>query len=233
MTISVVIPAYNEEKYLPRTLESLKKLLRQPDEVVVINASSTDKTGDVAKRYGARVVTTPLKTIGYSRQMGLKAAKSDVVAFTDSDAILPPDWLTYIEKTLKQPGVVGFFGGFRIPDGPWWYRLYINIVQPILNIVYFRIFGLAMATGQNMAFYKKKALDVGGFPEEFKMAEDLEIAKRLQQIGKIVFKQDFYVIASGRRGNEGFIELLTRISKVFFYYILFHRADKIGFPSIR
>ncbi|MBI5448967.1 glycosyltransferase, partial [Candidatus Gottesmanbacteria bacterium] len=231
MTISVVIPAYNEEKYLPKTLASLKKLLRQPDEIVVVNASSTDKTATVAKQFGARVITTPLKTIGYSRQKGLTAARCDVIAFTDSDAILPPDWLTVIENELQRPGVVGFFGGFRIPDGPWWYRLYVNFVQPILNVLYYHIFGLAMATGQNMAFYKKTAVKVGGFPEEFKMAEDLEIAKRLQGAGKIIFKQGFFVVASGRRGNEGFIELVTRISKVFFYYILFHRADKIGFPS--
>jgi hypothetical protein len=84
-----------------------------------------------------------------------------------------------------------------------------------------------------MAFYKEKALSVGGFPEEFKIAEDIEIARRLMKIGTIVFRQDFYVWASGRRGYEGFGRLLERISKAFLYYFIFRRADKIGFPDVR
>lgn len=233
MTISVVIPAYNEEEYLPKTLASIRSLERKPDEVIVVNASSIDKTGEVAKQYGARVLTEEKRTIGYSRQMGLKAAKGDVVVFTDADAVVPRDWLTKIEAMLTRPGVVGVFGGFRVPDGPWWYRLYINTLQPLLNVIYWKLFRIPMASGQNMAFYKKVALSVGGFPEEYKIAEDIEIARRMMTAGKIIFRQDFYVQASGRRGFEGFGKLMSRITQVFFYYFVFRRADKIGFPTIR
>ncbi len=233
MNISVVIPAYNEEKYLPKTLDSLQKLTRPPDEIIVVNASSTDQTANIAKRYGAKVLTEEKRTIGYSRQVGLKSAKGDVVAFTDADAVLPPDWLSRIEHFLSKPGVIAVFGGFRVPDGPWWYKIYINILQPILNIFYFSILRIPMATGQNMAFYKEKALSAGGFPEEFKIAEDIEIARRLMKIGKIVFHQNFYVWASGRRGYEGFGRLVERITRAFLYYFVFRRADKIGFPDVR
>lgn len=233
MTISVVIPAYNEEKYLPQTLESLKKLQRYPDEIIVVNASSTDKTQSVASSYGAKVITVKKSTIGYSRQMGLKEAKGDVVAFTDADAILPSDWLSRIEEYIQKPGVVGFFGGFRVPDGPWWYKIFINIIQPVLNVFYFSLLHIPLATGQNMAFYKDKALAVGGFPEEFKIAEDIEMARRLMRVGKIIFRQDFYVWASGRRGHEGFSRLLSRTFKAFLYYFIFRKADKIGFPDLR
>ena len=132
---------------------------------------------------------------------------------------------------LSTPGVAGVFGGFRVPDGPWWYKLYINTIQPVVNRIYF-LFGLPMATGQNMAFWKDKAISVGGFPEEFKIAEDIEIARRLMTVGKIIFRQDFYVLASGRRGNEG-IGIFSRIPKAFYYYLLFRKADKVGFPDIR
>ncbi len=233
MTISVVIPAYNEEKYLPQTLDSLKKLSRYPDEIIVVNASSTDKTQEVALSSGAKVITVKKSTIGYSRQVGLKAAKGDIVAFTDADAILPSNWLSRIEEYMQKQGVVGIFGGFRVPDGPWWYKIFINIIQPVLNVLYFSLFRIPMATGQNMAFYKDKALAVGGFPEEFKIAEDIEIARRLMRTGKIIFRQDFYVWASGRRGYEGFGLLVQRIFKAFVYYFVFHKADKVGFPDIR
>jgi len=231
MTISVVIPAYNEEKLLPQLLESLKKQMRPADEIIVVDASSTDKTKDVASSYGATVITVPKDTIGASRQRGIVESHSDVVAQTDADTVLPPDWLTRIERALTKPGIIGYFGGFRVNDGPGWYKMYINQIQPLVNRLMF-LFRMPMATGQNMAFYKDKALAVGGIPTDFKIAEDIEIARRLMTIGKIEFRMDEYVIASGRRGNEG-IGLLLRLPKVFFNYFLFRNAKKIGFPDIR
>ncbi|MFZ5845546.1 MAG: glycosyltransferase family 2 protein [Patescibacteria group bacterium] len=231
MTISVVIPAYNEEKYLPRTLASLKKLRRQPDEVVVIDGSSTDKTAATARKLGAKVVIVPKKTIGFARQKGVEAATGSVIAFTDSDTVVPPDWLNKIEETLAQPGVAAVYSGFRVPDGWWVYRYYVNWIQPVTTL-FFHFIGLPMAPGQNTAFWKAKAQEAGGYPENFKIAEDLEMARRIRRVGKLVYRPDNFVTSSGRRGDEGW-PLLIRIFKVFFYYFITRRADKIGFPDIR
>src|SRR5512143_1531574 len=99
MTISVVIPAYNEEKYLPRTLESLKKLDRKPDEIVVVDGGSTDKTASIAREHGATVITVAHRGIGFARDKGLMKATGDIVAYTDADTVVPHDWLTKIETT--------------------------------------------------------------------------------------------------------------------------------------
>lgn len=232
MTISVIIPAYNEEKILPETLDSLWKLSRIPDEVIVVNGGSTDKTAQVAKKHRARVLTVPHRGIGFARQKGLEAAAGDIVAFTDADTIVPGDWLTKIEKTLAAPGVVGMFGSFRVPGGWWPYRIYINYVQPIFNGVYWYLFRLPMAPGQNTAFLRKEGVQVGGYPEDFKIAEDIEMARRLMTIGKLVYRPDCIVVSSGRRGNEG-LTMFTRIFKAFFLYFIFRKANKIGFPDIR
>lgn len=231
MTISVVIPAYNEEELLPKTLASLSKLYRKPDEIIVVDASSTDKTAQVAEKSGAIVITVPKGTIGFSRQKGLEKATGDIVAFTDADALLPHDWLARIERALTTPGVVGYFGGYQVFDGPWTYKFFINKIQPIWNVFLFALFRMPMATGQNMAFYRTLALEAGGFPPEFKMAEDIEIARRMMTKGKIKFVQKEYVSASGRRGFEK--GLILRILKVFFLYFLFRKADTIGFPDVR
>lgn len=231
MTISVVIPAYNEEKSLPLTLDSLKKLDRQPDEILVVDGGSTDKTGSVAENYHARVLVVPHHGIGFARQQGLKAAASEIIAFTDADTLVPHDWLTKIEATLNQPGVVCVFGTFRVPSGWWAYRWYINLIQPVLNQIYYW-FGIPMAPGQNISFWKDKALAAGGFPEDFKIAEDIEMARRLMKIGRVILRQDLIVESSGRRGNEG-IGLLVRTFKAFFIYFFYRRANKIGFPDIR
>lgn len=231
MTISVVIPAYNEEKYLPRTLESLKHLKRQPDEVVVIDGGSTDKTAKVAKKHGAKVLTVPHLGIGFARQKGLEAASSEVIAFTDADTVVPPDWLNKIEETLSRPDVVAVYSGFHVPDGWWPYRFFINCVQPITTIFY-HLIGLPMAPGQNTAFWRAKALAAGGYPENFKIAEDLEMARRILKIGKLVYRPDNFVTSSGRRGQEGF-PLFIRVFKAFLNYFTTRTADKIGFPDIR
>ncbi|MCL4360281.1 glycosyltransferase [Patescibacteria group bacterium] len=231
MTISVVIPAYNEEALLPKTLTSLRHLIRKPDEIIVIDGGSTDGTKAIARRSGASVYTIQHRGIGYARQQGIEHAKGDVIAFTDADTLVPDDWLTKIEQTLSRPSVSCVFGTFRVPDGWLPYRIYINRLQPILNQFYFWM-GIPMAPGQNIAFWKKKALAVGGFPTDFKIAEDIEMARRLKRTGKLVLRQDLIVVSSGRRGSEG-PGLLLRTFKAFFLYLFFRKANTIGFPDIR
>ncbi|MEK9143868.1 MAG: glycosyltransferase [Patescibacteria group bacterium] len=233
MTITLIIPALNEEKYLPQTFASIKKMDRQPDEIIVVNAQSEDKTAVIAKSFGAKIVSVDRRSIGYSRQKGLEAASGDIVTYTDADTILPTNWLSIIVNHIEKDHVVGVFGGFRVPDGPWWYRLYINVFQPFANTLTYAIFKIPFATGQNMAFYRKNALSAGGFPVDFKIAEDIEIARRVMSTGKITFRQDFFVVASGRRGYEGFWQLVSRSFTAFFYYFIYRKADKIGFPNMR
>jgi len=231
MKISVVIPAYNEEKLLPKTIASLFSLSRKPDEILVVDGGSTDATAVVATKAGARVITVAHRGIGYARQQGLLAATGDIVAYTDADTVHPNDWLSRIETTLQRPGVVGVFGTFRVPDGWWVYRWYINYFQPTINQIYYW-FGIPMAAGQNTAFLKKAGIAAGGFPEDFKIAEDIEMARRLMTQGTVVFDTHLIVISSGRRGDEGF-PLLWRIFKAFLLYIVFRKANTIGFPDIR
>jgi len=231
MTISVIIPAYNEEKYLPFTLESINKLDRQPDEIIVVDGGSTDNTDKVAQKYGAKALIIKHRGIGFARSQGLQAASSEAVAFTDADTVVPRDWLTKIEATLNKPGIAGVFGIFRVPDGWWVYSFYVNFIQPILNQIYYWL-GIPMAPGQNLAFWKKQGLAAGGFPQDFKIAEDIEMARRLMKVGKVIFRRDLVVISSGRRGEEG-PGLLIRSFQAFFIYFFFRRANKIGFPDIR
>jgi glycosyltransferase involved in cell wall biosynthesis len=231
MQITVIIPAYNEEKYITQTIVSLKKLSRKPDEIIIVDGGSTDKTASVAREAGAKVITVAHRGIGFARQQGLKIATGDIVAFTDADTVVPDNWLVSIESTLNHPGVVGTFGSFRVPDGWWLYRFYINVLQPVLNQIYYWL-GIPMAPGQNIAFWRKVANEVGGFPEDFKIAEDIEMARRLMTKGKVVYRPNLIVISSGRRGKEG-IHLLSRVFKAFFLYFIFRKANKIGFPDMR
>lgn len=231
MRISVVIPAYNEEQYLPKTLASIARLTRQPDEVIVVDSFSTDRTQEIARQFGAKVIRAPKSTIGFARQKGLEAATGDIVAETDADTIVPPHWLTIIEQTLTRPGVAGTFGCYVVHDGKLPYRLYITLINPIMFWLFSR-FGVYIPGGQNIAFWKNKAIEAGGYPVDFRSLEDYEIVRRLATVGKIVYRTDNTVVSAGRRGKEGW-GMIWRVSRGFVRYIFLRKADTFSFPDIR
>lgn len=86
---SLVIPALNEEKYLPRLLDSVKEQKLQPDEIIVADANSTDKTVEIAKSYGCRIVEGG--GFAYGRNSGAGSANADIIIFLDADGVLPSD----------------------------------------------------------------------------------------------------------------------------------------------
>ncbi|HEX8932548.1 MAG TPA: glycosyltransferase family A protein, partial [Patescibacteria group bacterium] len=98
MKISVIIPAYNEEKYIGACIESLLKQNRLPDEIIVVNNNSTDQTAAIASQYPVKVINEKEQGITPARNRGLNEAQYDIIARTDADTILPPDWIEKIKK---------------------------------------------------------------------------------------------------------------------------------------
>ena len=233
MKISVVIPAYNEEKYIGMTLESVKKLDLGGNklEILVIDADSKDKTAKIALGYGAIVKHEPHKEIGFSRQQGIKHATGEIIAFTDADTIVPKDWLSKHLKVLNSPGVVCSCGVSKVFDGKFPYYHYINFVQIPLYWLIANITGKPPATGQNIAFWRKKALEIGGFNQKLRLFEDFDFADRMKQAGKVVFSISICVSSSGRRTGEGF-GFFTRNIRLFTRYLLGDR-ELSKFPDYR
>lgn len=231
MTISVIIPAYNEEKFLPETLKSIHNLIRKPDEIIIVDGGSTDKTAQIGKSYKAKVLTVEHRGIGYARQIGLEKATCDIVAYTDADTIVPNDWLSKIEESLSDPVVSAVYSGYYVTDSWFIYYYFINYLQPLIFYFGYNI-NMYLGGGQNIAFWKNKGIKSGGFPVNFKSVEDFEILKRLKTVGKVIYRTDNFVTSSGRRGNEGF-SMITRVLKGFFIYFTTGKADKFDFPDIR
>ena len=96
--ISIIIPAYNEEKFLPKLLRSIRKQAYKNKEVIVADASSTDRTAEIAGEYGARVVEGGMPAVG--RNNGAKKAKGDIFLFLDADVVLPDAY--FLEATIKE-----------------------------------------------------------------------------------------------------------------------------------
>src|SRR3990167_9148920 len=92
--ISVVVPAFNEEKYLSRCLESFKQqdYPKEKFEVIVVDNNSTDKTPKIAQSYEARLVGCQVRGVAVSRQAGGQAAKGEIIAGTDADTVVSTNW---------------------------------------------------------------------------------------------------------------------------------------------
>lgn len=182
--VSVLIPAYNEEKYLPHTLNTLRKALAAtslPSEIIVVDNLSTDSTIEVAIAHGARVVTHSVRNISSVRNAGIREAKYDLIISIDADCGTPVDAIKIIQKFMKQGQHIGGGLGLRLVTDKFTVRILVNIIQFFVE----RIGGIR---GAVFFFLKDEALAIGGFDETKLVSEDsvfaIAMKKRAKSQGK-------------------------------------------------
>ncbi len=205
MFISVVIPAYNEEKCLGRCLQSLReqRYLASQFEVIVVDNASTDSTAEVARRFGARVVHEPRKGVARARQTGFLEAQGPVIARTDADTVLPPDWRTRIAGHFAaDPGLGGVYGPVHWLDG----RLHQRWVLRYPGTWALWASNRAKRSlwwGSNFAVRQDVFWQAGGFPVDWAAGEDTDLSLRVDRIARVCFDPHLVVLASSRRMGEG------------------------------
>jgi len=221
--ISVVIPALNEEKLLPRCLDSLKRQeFEGPFEVIVVDGGSQDRTVEIARDFGARVIKQKGKGIGDARFLGCREAKGEIIANTDADAILPPDWLKRILAFFeKNPEVGGLVGAFEwTNDAHPFLKLLIRL-HPIAYSLMALAAGHHYFSGRNFAIRKKIYDQVGGFDRRLKYLEDCELASRVSKVTKIAYLPRLKVKTPDRRWrNKSLQTFLTRTVPAFWFNIV-------------
>ena len=212
MKISVVIPTYNEEQHLGECLEALLNGSEKPDEVIVADGCSTDKTRDIAKQYGAIVVENEKRHAAGGRNAGIKKAQGSVIAFIDADCIPDKDWLKEIHKAFEEDDIDGL--GTYIEAAPakniyeeFWSHLSLQILMSYGNEPYY-----VTEKSLNTAFitascaYKKSLLDeINGFSDYFgNNAEDIDICWRALDAGaKLKYVPSAKIIAHGPDNLSG------------------------------
>ena len=183
--VSILIIAKNEEKNVVRLFESLKKLTypKKDYEVVLVDDKSTDSTPKIAKKYGARVVLNKdWKGRAHVRNIALKSAKYDIVAWVDADTeIVDPDWLQQMLEHLKGK-VVGVAGTHAYPANSSLLQKAVWHI-PGMHIEVSRPQKAERAPTTSSMFLKKPLIEVGGYDEKLTTGEDLEICWRLAKRG--------------------------------------------------
>jgi glycosyltransferase involved in cell wall biosynthesis len=205
--VSVIIPAHNEEKYLPKCLESLEKqIFKLPFETIVVDNNSKDKTSIIAKDYKVKLIFEPRQGVTIAKNAGAKNAISDIFIFLDADCIAPTQYLENIYTFLTDPPKVSAIGGpyVFIDGGPLVY-----FITKKLKYLYFFLsatklfFGYQVLTGGNMVVKREAFQKINGFNENITNIidpEDVDFSVRLQKKGfKVVLKNEIFVFSSFRR----------------------------------
>jgi GT2 family glycosyltransferase len=183
-SVSVVVCSYNGAATIADCLEGLQRLEYPDYEVIVINDGSTDATPRIAQSYGMRVISTPNHGLSAARNLGLMAARGEIVAYTDDDARPDPHWLTYLAETFLQTSHVGVGGPNIAPPGD---GLIADCVAnapggPLHVLLSDRL--AEHIPGCNMAFWRESLEAIGGFDPRFRSAgDDVDVCWRLQASG--------------------------------------------------
>lgn len=147
VTISVIVCAYNEARYLPACLHSLLAQTRPPDEILVVDNASSDGTGAVARAIpGVRVVREPDKGLVISRETARRETTGDILAYVDADCRAPLQWLERIEaRFARHAALVAVTGPYRFYDWDWLGRALIRaydlVVAPPTHVLVHDLIG--------------------------------------------------------------------------------------------
>lgn len=200
--ISLVIPAYNEERYLPRLLDSVdaaRSRFSGDVEVIVADNVSTDATARCALERGCRVVTVTTRNIGAVRNGGAREATGEVIAFVDADTRIHPDTFVAVDEAMRDPRIVGGSTGATLER--WSVGLTLTYAM-LLPMVWLTGFDTGVVFSRRSDFET-----LGGYDESWKVAEDVMWLVKLRRHGRsrlqrLVRLRHAKVVASTRKFDE-------------------------------
>jgi glycosyltransferase involved in cell wall biosynthesis len=197
LALSFIVPAHDEAKLIARTVASLHAAARAvgvAHEVVVVDDASSDRTGDIARAHGARVIRIEARHIAASRNAGGRAARGRFLVFIDADTLATPPALRAALDAMAR----GAVGGGCVPrfDGR---------VPGYARALMLALTALARATstvGGCFIFCTREAFAAtGGFDERLYAAEDVAMVAALKRLGRFVVPRP-HVITSGRKVRD-------------------------------
>jgi len=203
--LSLVIPAYNEERFLPPLLDSVDAAARRyahgaaSVEVIVADNASTDRTAELARARGCFVVPVAKRSIAAARNAGGAAARGEIVGFVDADMRVHPGTFDAIDQALASPRVAGGATGCTLER--W---------SPGLAVTFAAFVPFVWLTGfdTGVVFCRKRDFEAtGGYDERLRVAEDVRFLLALRQVGRrqgmrLIRLRRVKAVASTRKFDE-------------------------------
>jgi glycosyltransferase involved in cell wall biosynthesis len=181
--VSIVIPAFNEEKLLGATLQAVNAArVAFPDagwdsEVVVCDNNSTDRTGDIARAAGATVVFEPVNQIARARNSGAAAATGDWLVFVDADSHPSRELFADVVEAIR--GGQHLAGGcvLRLDHAPWWTQFFVQGWTAVSRLRHW-------AAGSFVFVEAAAFRAVGGFNQALYATEEIDLSQRLNRLAR-------------------------------------------------
>jgi glycosyltransferase involved in cell wall biosynthesis len=209
--ISVIIPAHNEEQYLPKTLQALHGQTFKPFEVVVIANGCTDHTAEVARGRCHQLIVLSQKSLGVARNLGARIAKGQLLVFLDADTLLDSTGLETIAAEFRAGNGAGTVRG--VPDVR---RLKYRLMYGIKNLVHRS--SVHHGSSGVILCWKRHFMQTGGFDEGLEVRENSELIRRLMRFGKYKYLRKVAATTSMRRYTQrGFWRMIWLWLKLWFH----------------
>jgi glycosyltransferase involved in cell wall biosynthesis len=217
LSLTIVIPVFNEQNHISACLEAIAAQTARPDEVIVVDNNSTDATVQIAKQFAfVKIIKEKRQGVLFAKDTGFKAASSDIIGRIDADSILPPRWVESVKRFMADGRYAALTGPVNYYDMPLpetnyhldhWMRASIYNWSPKSPFLF----------GSNMAIRKSVWEDVrASLCSDTYMHEDLDLAIHLYKKGhNILYSNKLLVGASGRRYNDS--------ARRFYRYISMYR----------
>ena len=207
MFISIIIPAYNEESLIGATLDAINAAIASckdqmtGHEVLVVNDASTDRTAEISRQHGARVIDVQKRQIAAVRNAGAKAANGDAFVFVDADTLISPIVLHRALAALHE-GAVGGGAAVRFDQNVSY------VARTAMSLLVSAMCQCRLAAGCFIYCRRDAFETVGGFDEQFFASEEIWISKALNRQGRFVMLRH-PVTTSGRKIRmHGLVRLL-------------------------
>ncbi len=194
----MIIPTLNEEKYLAKTLLLLRNQTERNFEVIVADSYSKDRTVQIAKKMGVKIVMTRRLGPGAGRNAGAESACGEVLIFLDADTWVPANFVEKVVRYFEQAGVVAATCRYTCNDGsPVDRFIYLFASNSLFLFREFRMF--THLPGFCSFYYRPVFTAMRGFREDLTHVEDGELAYRMSKQGKLGYVPGLMVATSARR----------------------------------
>lgn len=188
MKISVIVPAFNEEKFIARSLRKIRaasEAFSAPGwefEIIVCDNNSTDRTAEKARAFGATVVFEPVNQISRARNRGASVATGDWLVFIDADSYPGRELFEDLAAVIRGGRCLGGGSTVKMDRAVGWTRVFIPIWNGISRTK-------RWAAGSFVYCEARAFQELGGFSQELYAGEELEFSDRLKKLGRQRGKQ--------------------------------------------